>query len=966
MSFGHWLDRLKSRIRNRNGRPMRRRSRRNHDVVHRRGLLQQFYVSSKCENLEDRTLLTVTLSAADIVVVGYSADAPDEFAVMPLVDLSAGDVIHFTDRGWDSGAGDFTTADAGATTFDITYTVPGGGVTAGTVLDDADLGVDISGITNALSSLGDQVLIFQTDNNLFSGTPTFIYAFNANDRTDSGDDGPSDGWIDDGELGNQGTESNLPPSLVAVTSQGGTGSAFGWAHINGGEVDNLKYSGPETATDKDGWIGRIHNTANWTTDNSSSISVQSSDFPHGSPGSGTFPVSGGNTTPTISIDNSNLNYTEGEAAKQIDGAGTVSDADGDADWNGGTLEVQITASNEAADAISISDTDGDGTAITVSGTNIFANGTDIGDLSASGGTVTNGTKLTITFDGDATNASVQEVLQSLRYSNSSQDPGTSNRTITITATDTNSASAVDTRTVSVAAENDAPTATGIPSDVTVTEDVASNVDLSAVTFTDVDGDSLTVTLTASAGTWTATTGGGVTVGGSGTGTVTLAGTAANINTFLDTTTNVKYTGASNVSGNDAASFTVKANDGTVNPTLGTVNLDITAVNDDPTAAGVPSDVTVTEDVASNVDFSAISFADVDSGTITVTLTASAGTFSTPADGAGVGGGVTETLVSATVITLVGAPADINTYLDTASNIKYTGASNVSGNDAATITVTANDGDGSGNINLGTVNVDITAVNDEPTLSTTASNPTFTEGGAAASLFTGTSVSTVESGQTVSGLTLTITNVTNGSNERLNVDGTTIVLTHGTSGTTASNSLNYSVSVIGTTATLSLTGGTLSTAATQTLVDNLSYQNNSNAPNTSNRVVTLTSLQDSGGTANGGDNTASLATASTVTVVQNNDEPTLSANASNPTFTEGGAAASLFSGSSISTVEAGQLIQGLTLTITNVTNGSSERLNVDGTAIILTHGTSGTTASNSLNYSVSLVGTTATLSLTGGT
>lgn len=151
-----------------------------------------------------------------------------------------------------------------------------------------------------------------------------------------------------------------------------------------------------------------------------------------------------------------------------------------------------------------------------------------------------------------------------------------------------------------------------------------------------------------------------------------------------------------------------------------------AVNNAPTASGVPTDVTVTEDSASNVDLSAITFADVDSASITVTLTASAGTFSTPADGAGVVGGITETLVNLTTITLAGAPADINTYIDTASNIQYTGSSNVNGNNAATITITANDGDGSGNVNLGIIYIDITAVNDAPILGGTPADDSATE------------------------------------------------------------------------------------------------------------------------------------------------------------------------------------------------------------------------------------------------
>ena len=48
--------------------------------------------------------------------------------------------------------------------------------------------------------------------------------------------------------------------------------------------------------------------------------------------------------------------------------------------------------------------------------------------------------------------------------------------------------------------NQPPTLSSAPSDVTVTEDAASNLDLSAVSFADGEGDSLTVTLAVSAGT----------------------------------------------------------------------------------------------------------------------------------------------------------------------------------------------------------------------------------------------------------------------------------------------------------------------------------------------------------------------------------------------------------------------------------------------------------------------------------
>ena len=287
--------------------------------------------------------------------------------------------------------------------------------------------------------------------------------------------------------------------------------------------------------------------------------------------------------------------------------------------------------------------------------------------------------------------------------------------------------------VNITGVNDDPSVSSLPASVTVTEDTQSNIALGAMSLADVDGDNITVTLAASAGIFaTPADGAGVGAGVTETlvngTTMTLVGAAADINTYLDTASNIQYTAASNVSGNAAASITFTANDGagSGDVNLGTVNIDVTAVNDDPAVATLPASVTVTKDSQSNVDLSATSFADIDSASITVTLTASAGIFATPADGAGVGGGVTETLQSATVITLVGAPADINTYLDTASNIQYTGAANASGNAAATITVTANDGDGSGNVNLGTVNVNITAVNDNPSVSSLPASVTVTE------------------------------------------------------------------------------------------------------------------------------------------------------------------------------------------------------------------------------------------------
>ncbi|MEA3644234.1 MAG: hypothetical protein VBE63_30565, partial [Lamprobacter sp.] len=108
------------------------------------------------------------------------------------------------------------------------------------------------------------------------------------------------------------------------------------------------------------------------------------------------------------------------------------------------------------------------------------------------------------------------------------------------------------------------------------------------------------------------------------------------------------------------------------------------------------------------------------------------------------------------------------------------------------------------------------------------------------------------------------------------------------GTTTNNSLSYSVSVAAGTATVTLSGGTLAAADLQTLIDGISYSNSSQNPSTaSNRVVTITSIQDSGGTANGGVDTAAPNIGSTVTLVAVNDAPVIAnLDADNPSFVVG--------------------------------------------------------------------------------
>lgn len=263
-------------------------------------------------------------------------------------------------------------------------------------------------------------------------------------------------------------------------------------------------------------------------------------------------------------------------------------------------------------------------------------------------------------------------------------------------------------------------------------------------------------------------------------------------------------------------------------------------------------------------------------------------------------------------------------------------------------------------NIGTRTLKLTAVDSAPTLTTTASNPTFTEGGSVATLFSGTAISTIEVGQSITALEFTIAGISDGAAEIVRVDGTDIALGANSSGTTASNTIGYTVVVSGGTATITLVkAGGATTTLMQNTVNNLTYRNTSQDPTAGPRTVTLTRLDDSGSSVAPNVNSSVLNIDSTVAVSAVNDPPTLTTTTSTASYTEGGSAVSLFSGTVISTVEAGQTIARLDLTITNVVAG--DILNIDGTDVSLT-GPSGTTTANAITYTITGSGTV-TISLT---
>jgi len=319
-------------------------------------------------------------------------------------------------------------------------------------------------------------------------------------------------------------------------------------------------------------------------------------------------------------------------------------------------------------------------------------------------------------------------------------------------------------------------------------------------------------------------------------------------------------------------FTYRAIDDDGNTSnVATVTITVTGDNDAPVNS-VPAAQSVNEDnplIFSGTNGNAITVSDPDAGEgdLEVTLGVTGGTLTL-----GDAGAVTVTggADGSSTVRFTGTVTDVNTALD---GLTFDPDPDFFG--SASLTVTTDDqgntGTGGAQTDIDSVGIDVQAVNNAPQLSATALDPTFTEGGAAASLYSAAAVDPVESAQRIDQLVLTASNVTDGADERLHIDGSPVNLTDGNTLSTAGG-YNVSVALSGATATVTLDTNGAIPAEAETLIDTLAYEHTGDDPTAGARDVTLASLTDDGGTANGGDDTAAPNVTSTVTVAAVNDAP----------------------------------------------------------------------------------------------
>ncbi|MBL1177965.1 beta strand repeat-containing protein, partial [Pantanalinema sp. GBBB05] len=444
-------------------------------------------------------------------------------------------------------------------------------------------------------------------------------------------------------------------------------------------------------------------------------------------------------------------------------------------------------------------------------------------LAAVGGTITLGSTGGLTVTGNNTDtvsiqgslSAINTALNNLTYRGTTNFNGTGSITIGVSDQGNTGAGGaqIDTRTIdiNVVPINDAPTLTITPTTVTVLEDTALN--LTGITVTDVDSgtSAVRVTVTAGRGTLNVGNAGGVTFVND---TVNGASTVTFEGVITDIQTalsSLSYQGNPDVNGTDT--ITIKV--------------------DDQGATGNPGPLSVTRSLTVNVTpvndrptFTGNNVAPIneDAGAQTI-----AGWATNISRGPATATDETAQTVTFNVVTDNNALFSVApTVNPTTGNLTFTAAPNANGTANVTVTLRDNGGTANGGLDTSTPYVFaivVNPVNDAPTFTPGINQTVLEDAGA----------------QTVNWATAISAGPPNESTQTLSF-----------------NVANSNPSLFTVAPTISPTGV-------------LTY---TTAPNANGLAVVTVTLQDSGGTDNGGVDTSSPPRLFTINVTPVNDAPTL--------------------------------------------------------------------------------------------
>ena len=480
------------------------------------------------------------------------------------------------------------------------------------------------------------------------------------------------------------------------------------------------------------------------------------------------------------------------------------------------------------------------------------------------------------------------------------------------------AAEASTMAVNVKEVNDAPLATD--QTLTTNEEVALVIATSDLGYSDVENDALSqITINAAPANGTLfidNNNDGIVDAGEALATndvVTKAQLDANLLTFLP---------IADESGSPYTSVDFTVNDGKTDAEeVNTLTFNVDAVNDAPENT-VPLAQTVDEDETlefSSTEGNAITISD-DAGSdddLVVTLIVGEGILTVASGSEAV---VSNTGNSSAIVELTGTLTEINTALN---GLTYQGNTDANGTETLTIITNDQGNSGSGTALQDTdeVTINVTPVNDAPVadlnggaagLDYTAS---FNEGGSNTEIVDPAATLTDVDDTELEKLTITITNLLNGSDEILSVNNLPATITS-----------NYNPA----TGILTLTRqGNASVADFQAALRGLVYNNTSENPDASDRTIEVV--------ANDGDDDSQTATI-TLEVTAVNNPPALSLDADNSsnattpggyatTFTEDQGAVAITDTDATLTDADNTNMESATITLTNRPEGADESLSI---------------------------------------
>jgi hypothetical protein len=541
---------------------------------------------------------------------------------------------------------------------------------------------------------------------------------------------------------------------------------------------------------------RLINSPDFETQSSYTIQVRSTDFGGRSLTKNlTITVTNVNEPPVVTTTSIPLNYTENVGAVAIDPSLTLEAVDSP------TLSsATVSLSNYVAGQDSLNFTSQNG----ISGTFDPISGT-------------------LTLTGSASVANYQAALRSITYTNTSSNPKTISRTVRFVVNDGTNNSNIASRPLQVVSVNSAPVVTPSATPLTYTENAGTVSIDPGLTISDEDTGTLvgaTVTLigfVAGQDTLSFTNQNGI-VGSSNNGLLTLSGTASVAN-YQAALRSIAYLNTSNspTTANRTLQFIVQ--DGTDNSNIATRAIQVISVNSAPVVTASSSSAVYREnDNAIAIDPD-ITLSDIDNSNL-VGATITLGGYVTGQDQVSFTNqnGITGSFNNSTgVLTLTGT-ASVANYQMALRSITYRNSSEAPATNNRTAQFTVNDGLTSSNIAARIIQV--TGVNDAPTVTTSISTVNFSRTTGAIALDPALVVTDVDD-SVLLGATLTLTNY------RPEEDNLVFNDQNGISG-----------SFNATTGVLTLTGSATVTQY-QTALRSIIYTNNSEAPNPIARTLEIT-------------------------------------------------------------------------------------------------------------------------------